>query len=445
MKRVQVMLATGVGVVVTLTFATDASAIPVFARKYRTSCTTCHVGFNKLNSFGEAFRQNGYNIPGGRDAALVKEEPVSLGAEAWKRVFPETVWPGAIPSNVPVAFLVHQRMNIKENNEPSTNFEFPHEFELMVAGTFGENISFFGKQVLDEDGGSSSAAIDRMFVRFNDLFSQERWGGFGWLPEDALNLKVGRFDLLAGPIAWPTRRTLSRPLVYDFAIGSNPFKFNQKQSGLEASGVLFNRFGYQTAIVNGNGAIEDTNDSKDLYYRFSYKLGGMGLDGSGGAPEGELTQTDNWVDNSVTLGTFGYFGSAKLTGATFKEDRFRRIGVDGRVNFRNLDLYGALMVGRDDKPSTTTTIRDVDATAYFLEGDYTFKPWLIGALRYEGVKFDEMLSGAKATNNALVANLAAFVRANVRLMLEGVVPLTNEDKQINSGQKKLVLDLTYLF
>ena len=435
-----ILIACGMVVMV----ADDAHAIPVFARKYRTSCTTCHTGFNKLNSFGEAFRQNGYNIPGGRDVALVKEEPVSLGAEAWKRVFPEAVWPGAIPSNVPVAFLVHQRMNIKENNEPTTNFNFPHEFELHTAGTLTENISFWGEVVLDEDG-ENKAAVERMFMRFNDLFSQDRWGGFGWLPEDALNLKVGLFDLMAAPIAEPTRRTLSRPIVYDFTIGSNPFKFSQGQAGFEASGVLFNRFGYQSAIVNGNGSVNDNNDPKDFYYRFSYKLGGMGLDGAGGASTEELAQTDNWVDNSVTLGTFGYFGSAKLSGATFKEDRFRRIGVDGRVNFRNLDLYGALMLGRDEKPSTDITIRDVDATAYFLEGDYVIKPWLIGALRYEGVKFSERLSAAKATNNAIVANLAAFARANVRFMIEAVLPLTNEDKQINSGNKKLVLDLTYLF
>src|SRR3989338_4874145 len=115
MKRVQVMFATGVTAVVTLAFATDASALPVFARKYRTSGTPCHIGFFKLNPFGEAFRQNGYAIPGGQEARLVKEEPVALGAEAWKRVFPEEVWPGAIPSTVPVAFYAHQRVIFDEN------------------------------------------------------------------------------------------------------------------------------------------------------------------------------------------------------------------------------------------------------------------------------------------------------------------------------------------
>ena len=444
MQRAQVMFAGVVSAVVMVGFASDASAIPVFARKYRTSCTTCHIGFNKLNSFGEAFRQNGYLIPGGKDAALVKEEPVSLGAEAWKRVFPEAVWPGAIPSNVPIALEVVQRMNMKENTTPSTNFNFPHEFSLLTAGTLTDNISWFGEVALDEDG-ENKAAVERMFVRFNNLFSEGGWGRFGWLPENAFSLKVGKFDLPIGPIAEPARRTLSRPIVHEFTIGSNAFKFHDAQPGIEAGGVLFSRFGYQAAIVNGNNSVEDNNNAKDLYYRFSYKLGGMGLDGTGGAPEKELAQTDNWVDNAVTLGTFGYFGRAPITGADFRYDNFRRLGWDARVNYRNLDLYGGFQWGRDEKPSTTITIRNVDATAYFLEGDYVIKPWLIGALRYEGVKFDEKLSGAKKTNNAIVANLAAFVRANVRMMIEAVLPLTNEDKQINSGNKKLVFDLTYLF
>ena len=34
----------------------SASAVPAFSRKYETACQTCHVGFPKLNPFGEAFR-----------------------------------------------------------------------------------------------------------------------------------------------------------------------------------------------------------------------------------------------------------------------------------------------------------------------------------------------------------------------------------------------------
>src|SRR3972149_6494809 len=59
-------------------FLTEAHAIPVFARKYKTSCQTCHVAFPRLNAFGEAFRRNGYQFPQ-NDEGYVKEEPLAIG------------------------------------------------------------------------------------------------------------------------------------------------------------------------------------------------------------------------------------------------------------------------------------------------------------------------------------------------------------------------------
>ena len=43
--------------------AETASAIPLFARKYKMSCIVCHTGFPQLNSFGRAFAGNGYQMP----------------------------------------------------------------------------------------------------------------------------------------------------------------------------------------------------------------------------------------------------------------------------------------------------------------------------------------------------------------------------------------------
>src|SRR5512142_2440541 len=81
----------------TLAFAPRAGAIPAFARKYETSCQTCHTAFPKLTPFGEAFRRNSYRFPG-TDSDYVKKEPVPLGQEASKKEFPNTVWPGTLPS-----------------------------------------------------------------------------------------------------------------------------------------------------------------------------------------------------------------------------------------------------------------------------------------------------------------------------------------------------------
>ena len=64
-----------------------AGAVPVFSRKYGTSCQTCHTIFPKLNPFGQAFRLNGYRMPKETEDQI-KQQPVSLGAEAYKKIWP---------------------------------------------------------------------------------------------------------------------------------------------------------------------------------------------------------------------------------------------------------------------------------------------------------------------------------------------------------------------
>ena len=54
----------------------SANAFPIFARKYQTSCVTCHTVYPKLNAFGEAFRLNGYRMPKETEEQI-KQKPVS--------------------------------------------------------------------------------------------------------------------------------------------------------------------------------------------------------------------------------------------------------------------------------------------------------------------------------------------------------------------------------
>src|SRR5690242_12180736 len=91
------------GIFIYLISATPpASAIPVFARKYGTSCSTCHNNFPELNDFGWAFYKNGFKFPKD-DETFVKEPPVLLGAKAQKEAFPgNAIFPGEIPGTVPV-------------------------------------------------------------------------------------------------------------------------------------------------------------------------------------------------------------------------------------------------------------------------------------------------------------------------------------------------------
>src|SRR5512140_3853250 len=135
-----------IGVMGTLVLATlsrDAEAIPAFARKYKTACITCHATFPRLTALGEAFRLNGYRMPGG-DELYVKDTPMSLGAAAYKQVFPNAVWPSDIPGMPPLALrvAVNYTGNTGGGVTPKTDFIID-EATLLGLGSLGENMSFF--------------------------------------------------------------------------------------------------------------------------------------------------------------------------------------------------------------------------------------------------------------------------------------------------------------
>ncbi len=104
-KGVSLLVIGFLGMLALAMFSSDAEAIPAFARKYKTACITCHATFPRLTALGEAFRLNGYRMPGG-DELYLKDQPVSMGAEAYKQVFPNAVWPSDIPGLPPLALRI---------------------------------------------------------------------------------------------------------------------------------------------------------------------------------------------------------------------------------------------------------------------------------------------------------------------------------------------------
>ncbi len=164
-------------------YSKNAQAIPVLARKYRTSCATCHAPFPRLTAVGEAIRLNGYKMPDG-DELYVKDEPVSMGAEAYQKVFPEAIWPSDIPYFPPFSIVVEGEVDVDVGGNSRTNFIFPKELAILSMGSFGENFSFFAELEFEEEEGEDLETAIAAWLMWEDLFS-------GALGENHLNLKAG--------------------------------------------------------------------------------------------------------------------------------------------------------------------------------------------------------------------------------------------------------------
>ncbi len=355
----------------------------------------------------------------------------------------------------------------------------------MTAGTLGENLSFYSDIHLFEHG--RIGFDNRAYVQFSELFER-------WLPSSALNIKVGQFTIAANPFSMHRDMIILTPLslaTYSPGIGASleaghhgaTGSLEMTQRGVEIDGVLKHRLTYALGIGNGNGIGEadstikyDNNSAKDAHFRLAYKIGGMGFDGYSGDEAGSPTErSEYWLDNSLRIGAFAYLGKAPGSpmeaagedlhapsllpskvmdeGDDHDDDMddmgdmgdmgdgpefdMRRVGFDVSLYYQNLNLFGAVLLTKDDIPGTD---HDPSAVVWFVESDYLFYPWLIGALRYEMVHFKSGEAGAKTENaKRLVPSLTIMARPNVKFILES--PINFED----TDDVRIMIDLDFVF
>jgi len=78
------------------------------------------------------------------------------------------------------------------------------------------------------------------------------------------------------------------------------------------------------------------------------------------------------------------------------------------------------MQGDDDPRGTGESI---DTDSWFVEGDYTFYPWLIGVLRYGQTKQDFSVRTDPGTQQFLVPAVVLMARANIKFTAEAQMRL----------------------
>jgi len=386
----------------------ETKAIPSFARKYKTSCSTCHYAFPKLNAFGKAFKNNGYRYPAGQDLEMTKEEPVSLGADAYKKVWPNAIWPSDFAGTSPIALNAIGRFHYDNavNNKKSAYFEIPSVFDFFYAGTLGDKISYFGEVEL-----AHSAEVSYQFAVNYDF-------------NPGFHLKLGSVGL---ENATPDHLTLT---AEDYNVGSLQNQSGSWQltdgagGGVELWGAVNGpggKGGFTYNVGVGNGQSDennfDLNKKKDYYGRVTYKIGGLGEIGGTAGQASE--QSAFYLDNSLRFGGFVYSGTAISDSAN---DKFSVIGGDIDWWFKRLNMTAVVMQMKSNYLDTKRT-----SVAYFIEGNYVIYPWLIARARYEYTDPDTNDNNNQVANNIL-PGIVVMMRANVKFSLEYLKPLDKSRK-----------------
>jgi hypothetical protein len=483
----------------------QANGIPAFARKYQTSCTTCHDNFPHLNDFGKAFKDAGFKFPTD-DESFIKVPPVLLGAPAQKELWPKTVWPGVMPGMPPIGLRMNNFFQVVGKNRgnfasagagfvPRTDFE-PGLFSIFTAGNFGSDIAFWVDDDLSVAGSGGNGGLGDGYLKFVNI------GRFLHLPKDALHMRVGQFELEL-PFSPARSWNLSPWDIYDQAtIGAinpnlnqhnvnNGFAMSSAAQGVEFSGGHhYGGYFWALAIVNQNvgsqtidssglvpsatgansgglGFFSDSN-FKDLYGRVAYRFN-LERDRESRRAIQAAGATGPRTHTYLTLGSLAYYGRSvqRFVGAdaggtavalTAREP-FYRVGGDFDFTYRNFNLFGQYLYGRDHNllpfdsegaliplpvatgvaPVPVGFVRSTPATfsGGFIQADYMPLPWMMIIMRYDGVNSwadyangqDSITAGAlgqgvnffgpaQHTRNRFTPGVQFLIHANIKASFE---------------------------
>jgi hypothetical protein len=397
-----------------------AQAIPPFARKYNMNCTACHTAPPILNTFGQRFLENGYQLPGTEDGGIIGKK--KLG----------DVTLDDVTNYVGFRMVGHavRSWSFKQQNPPGadrgvaenkTEFTFPEGFTLFTAGTLAKNIAFMVELGHDVEGGG--AAVERGFVTFNNI-------GY----HNLAHVRIGRFDPNAFSSYATVRQQLNdvgespsstcaafTPCRLNRA-GLAPSAFAAKFAGLyQRDGTaispyaasLFNSGGetgvdvygrpfgdwflYQVGILNGaNEGFGDSNKGKDFYgmVRFDY------------------AKANNF---SANMSGFVYQGHSNATVQSQDDVNWNRYGLSARATYKMVDLYAAFAIDKINKTSMALAgLFDSTATGLTIGADTYVTDKTLISLRYDNLDAGGMLDQRKSA--AFVGVQAKYyIRANVAI------------------------------
>ena len=366
----------------TLFVLTDSGtgyAIPAFARKYGLPCSACHEAWPKLNSFGQTFKDTGYQLMNDRD------EPIWQNPSYWPvsmRITPHWHYESAgrqtvdsIP-NDPTSPPIEKTIN-------TSGFDLTG-IDILTGGTLAKNISFLLVPSISSSDGT--VGFESANVRLDNIH------GSPWL-----NLKFGKFEL-DGPVSEKRIMALSGVggayQLYHFVPGGdvNDFTFGENQLGVELMGhSLDDHTRYALSMVsstNGNlGLVGGRSYDGYIHVSQGFMAGKLGLQRvgayffSGFRPTFFLTTTVGGV--STPLPGTGQGNRSFYRAGAYASIYLGRFDVTGVYQRASDNVFLANGVAANNGGGLPIGAQGVRWDTGTIEAHYTYSPKLFFLTRYE--------------------------------------------------------------
>jgi hypothetical protein len=394
------------------------NALPAFARKYGMPCSSCHQAWPMLSPFGQAFKDNGYQLGNERDA------PIYQNPAYWPVTFRITpIWHRDNTNRA----QVDGAAGVGGNEASVTTHGFDWTgLDFHTGGTLAKNVSFY---VLPSSDNTGAFHFETVFARLDNL------AGSSWF-----NVKLGKFELdnLLSEKRILTLTSISGVYTnYHFQPptennGLNPafpqftFGIGDNQDGLELMGHSKNdRTRYSASVLSSNDGSPGlpTSRAYNAYFTFSqaFQVGSLGLQRIGAFDYVGQAPTYFQFTNGNNSGVPGNaaFG---LPGTGIGNRSFYRAGLIGMFYIKKYDLTAMYFHSSDDKYlATGTPVNAAFATlptgaqnaiwnGALFESHYTPSPQFILTQRVELVRMSQqalpIVAGTPYTPGVSVPSLS---------------------------------------
>ncbi len=383
----RVITLTGLAFGLLFSLRQPANAIPAFARKYSLPCSACHEAWPKLNDFGIAFRDRGYQLGNEKDSPIWQNPsywPITVRiTPQWHRESSGNQVVDAVPGD-PALGQTFQ-------NVTTHGFDFGG-VDIWTAGTLYKDISF---SLLPSSDSSGSFHFENAFVRFDNLL-RTRW----------VNVKFGKFEL-DNLVSEKRMLFLSNNGGFYQVYHYLPFREAQFRASNPPIVQLAPSFG----IGDNQLGVELSGHSENSYTRYSVAL----LSSSEGNPGLPNRSYDGWASFNQgfpvgelgvqRVGAFAFFGQrptffntslgSPILGEGLGNKSFYRAGLTGLFYIKKLDFSTVFVHGWDNAFLGTATaasaLLPVGARAPtwnggFVETHFTYSPQLVFVQRNEIVR-----------------------------------------------------------
>lgn len=350
--------------------AVNLEGVPVFARKHKLSCKTCHDPFPRLKPFGEEFAGNGFTIEGKVPSRYYRD----TGDDKL-----------SLLRSFPVALRMDLFVTNNRSGEDVFDLGVPYNIKLVSGGVLAKDVSYYFYFFFSEHG--EIAGLEDAFIMFNDVF------GTG------VALAIGQFAISDPLLKGELKLTFERYKIYRARPGYSHLDLSYDRGLMLTYTVPKGGPDLTLEILNGTGIGEadelrnfDDDSLKNYLGRISQGLG-----------------------KNFRIGAVGYTGKESAGAISNKVTMW---GGDFTLSFHPMEVNFQYLQRTDRNPFLMDIPDgDIVTKGAILELIYTFpgvdNPWYMTGM-YNWIDSDD----DRIDYSSVAAHVGYLYRRNIRMLAE---------------------------